>query len=355
MLKESFIAPTPDEAYKLAIKKYGSIDNFKVVNAKQYKDKDGELVAEITIEVDENSFANSLGISEEEALIEEINILKDKMQRMKEALNPVKKEPTTAIEEVKKILTNRGLKKSWVESMLDPFIGTQVAEDKSLLISFILEELEEGLNIAKDPIGSKFLLLVGPTGVGKTTTLAKIASWAILKGMNPQKMALVNLDNFRVGAHEQLEFYSKALDIAYFTPKDKEQLEATAKVLKGMDLVLIDSAGSSPYDAQKILSTVEFCKVIDKDFNDMSATLVISATSKYSDLMQIYKHFSFLNLDKVIITKVDETKNIGNVIAFLLETKLPISFLSTGQEVPKDFELATKRRLIEIFIGEVDA
>ena len=82
--------------------------------------------------------------------------------------------------------------------------------------------------------------------------------------------------------------------------------------------------------------------------------MVVSVATKYRDLKSIYEHFSFLNIDNLIATKFDETNNVGNLIAFLLDTNLPISFLSTGQEVPIDFEIATKRRLIEAFRGEIE-
>ncbi len=121
MLKESFVAPNPEEAYKLAIRKYGSIDNFKIVKATQYKNKDGSLVSEITIEVDEDTYKQSAGIDEEEALLEEINILKAKMARMKEVLTPKEQAPSQ-IRGVKEMLISRGLNKKWVDLMLDPFL-----------------------------------------------------------------------------------------------------------------------------------------------------------------------------------------------------------------------------------------
>ncbi len=352
MLKESFVAPNPEEAYKLAIRKYGSIDNFKIVKATQYKNKDGSLVSEITIEVDEDTYKQSAGIDEEEALLEEINILKAKMARMKEVLTPKEKAPSQ-IRGVKELLISRGLNKKWVDLMLDPFLGTQVAEDKSLLLSFVLEEIEDSIKISKKTIPSRINIFVGPTGVGKTTTIAKITGWSVLKGVDPSKIALINLDNFRVGAYEQLGFYAKSMGVDYFCPQDEKELAEVIDSLAYKDLILIDTAGSSPYDVKKLLGTVEYCKSIESK-EELSATLVISVTSKHSDLKDIYEHFSFLNIASVIATKFDETKNVGNLIAFLLESKLPVSFISNGQEVPIDIEIATKRRILEAFIGEID-
>jgi len=350
MLKESFIASTPQEAYELAIEKYGSIENFKVINAKQYK-KDNTLVSEITIEVDESSFRNSIGIDEEEELIKEMLELKEKMNRMKDALEP--KNTKVTLDYVKSILIEKGLDESWIKSMLDPFIGTQVAEDKTLLLSFILEEIEESIKISKKLLNSNIMLFVGPTGVGKTTSIAKIASWAInKKGINPEKIAFVNLDNFRVGAYEQLGFYAKTLNVDYYCPQTPDDLSKVIKMLKFKEYIFIDTAGSSPYDIQKLLNTVDYCKHID---SKIGVNLVVSATSKYDDLEDVYQHFSFLDLKSLIVTKIDETRKIGNLIAFLLYTKLPISFFSNGQNVPQDLQIATKRKIIDTFVGEIDA
>jgi len=352
MFTESFIAPTPDEAYKLAIQKYGSIDNFKLVKATQYKNKDGVLVSEITIEVSEDVYLNASGIDEEEALLEEINILKSKMERMKQVLEP-KNDKKSALDDIKNILIEKGLDEKWISYMLDPFIGTQVAQDKSLLLSFVLEEIEEALIIAKKPIEKKVNIVVGTTGVGKTTTIAKMAAWSVLKGVNPDNIAFINLDNYKVGAYEQLGFYAKSMGIDYFYPNGHEEFSNTLKALNSKDLIFIDTAGASPFDVDKLLNTVKYCKDINA-IEDFNATLVVSVTAKYSDLKSIYEHFSFLNISNVIATKFDETQNIGNLIAFLLDTKLPISFLSVGQEVPIDLEIATKRRIIQAFSGEIN-
>jgi len=351
MLKESFIANTPNEAYKLAIAKYGSIDNFKVVKASQYRDKNNILKSEITIEVDEEIFKRFAGIDEEEALLEEIAVLKAKMDKMREALQP-KSNNSSKLDDVKLILINKGLNKDWVDYMLDPFAGTQVAEDKTLLLSFVLEEIEEALTITKKPIDKRVNIFVGPTGVGKTTNLAKIVAWVIKKGIKNEDIAIVNLDNFRVGAYEQLGFYAKSMNIDYYCVDNPKDIQNLMFQLSKKRYVFMDSAGSSPYDLEKLINTVNIYKQSNQI--DTSVNLVISAASKYVDLNDIYEHFSFLNIENVIVTKVDETRNTGNLIAFLLDKKLPVSFISLGQNVPNDLQVATKRAILEHFIGEVN-
>ncbi len=367
MVKESFIASTPLEAYKLALNKYNSIENFNVVKATQYKNSENILVAEIEIAVDEESFRNSIGLSEEEQLIEELNTLKSKMNKMKEALLPVQEaksikpvvdnqatnESRETIEKVKSLLIQKGLEKKWVDYMLDPFTSTQVAEDENLLVSFVLEELEDTLVIDRGYLKNRVHLFVGATGVGKTTTIAKVIAYSILKGVNPKEIAVINLDSFRVAANEQLGYYAKSMGVEYYYAQNEESTKEILKNLEDKSTIFIDSAGSAPYDIKKLLSTVVFYQDSQKFIGGTQTNLVVSAGAKYEDLKNIYDHFSFLNVDSLIVTKIDESANIGNIVAFLLETKLPLSFLSVGQNVPKDLEPATKERVLNYFIGEL--
>lgn len=358
MVQESFIAPTPLEAYKLAVQKYGSIENFKVIKASQYKNSKNELVAQIEIEVSQELFAKHMGLDEEEMLIEELAMLKAKMNTMKEALLPQEQQKSFAkghdsIKEIKDLLMQKGLSSEWVQQMLDPFVGTQVADDSSLLLSFILEEIEESINISEDITKNRVNLFVGPTGVGKTTSIAKIVAWSILKGIEPNDIAIVNLDNFRVGANEQLGYYAKRMGVDYYYAYNDTVVQELMQSLSSKEHIFIDSAGSAPYDLKKLLDTVAFYKDTTITLGKSSTNLVVSAGVKYSDLKDIYEHFSFLNISSLIITKIDETRDIGNIIAFLLETSLPVSFISTGQEVPKDLEVAKKQKLLEYFIGQL--
>lgn len=367
MVTESFIAPTPLEAYKLAVEKYRSIENFKIIKASQYKNSENELVAKIEIAVDLESFNQSLGISEEEQLIEELNSLKSKMNRMKSALAGSEEPESTAtaqelkltakskdvIGHIKELLTQKGLDKKWINYMLDPFATTQIAEDEALLVSFILEELEEALTIERNPLKNRVHLFVGATGVGKTTTIAKIIAYSIHKGVSPKEIAVINLDNFRAAANEQLSYYTNKMGVDYYYAKSVETLREVFVRLREKTLIYIDSAGSAPFDLEKLLSTAHFYQDSQSNIGSTQTNLVVSAGTKYSDLKKIYEHFSFLNVDCAIVTKLDETEDIGNVIAFLLETGLAVSYLSVGQNVPKDLELASKEKILDYFIGDL--
>ena len=116
--------------------------------------------------------------------------------------------------------------------------------------------------------------------------------------------------------------------------------------------MLVDTAGMSPYDTTKFINTVEF---VNSDVVvDLEVNLVLSATVKYEDMEDIYKNFSFLNIDSVIISKFDETRHFGTLLNFMLLYKIPMSYFSIGQEVPDDLLLANKEFLLEHFIGDVN-
>ena len=127
----------------------------------------------------------------------------------------------------------------------------------------------------------------------------------------------------------------------------KERVES----LDGYDIILVDTAGMSPYDTQKFVKTVEF--VQSETPRTLEVNLVLSATVKYEDMDDIYQNFSFLNIDSVIISKFDETKHFGTLLNFMLLYKLPMSYFSVGQEVPDDLLVAGKEYLLERFIGDV--
>ena len=195
------------------------------------------------------------------------------------------------------------------------------------------------------PPHKKILMFVGPTGVGKTTTIAKLAARYAYKLSKRYKVGIITLDTYRIGAVEQLMTYAKMMKLPIETVIDPTDFEEALNALKHNDYILIDTVGSSQHDRDKIEKLSKFLKV--NTFAEININLVLSAVTKYEDLMDIYKNFSILPIDTFIFTKLDETRNYGNIFSFLLETKKPISYFSIGQEVPDDLIEASAEYLLK--------
>jgi flagellar biosynthesis protein FlhF len=290
--------------------------------------------------------------SEEEVLLGEIGELKDELQKMKEGILPVTPH-TTVAQEIKELFLKKGIASAWLDKVMGTLVGTPLVEDASLLVSYLLEEIDETLKIKEEDLSHpKVIMLVGPTGVGKTTTIAKLAARYAYLLDRPYKVALINLDSYKVGAIEQLAHYADIMQIEHFAVTSPEAFRERIEALEGYDIVLVDTAGMSPYDTQKFVKTVEF--VQSETPRSLEVNLVLSATVKYEDMDDIYQNFSFLNLDSLIISKFDETKHFGTLLNFMLLYKLPMSYFSVGQEVPDDLLVASKEYLLERFIGDVN-
>ena len=359
MINETFVASDPKSAYEQAVQKYGN--EVSIVSAKQLKYDDGVLRCEVVIAVPkdlfmERSFGDPVmddnSNNEDEVLLEEIGELKAQLGQMKDALLEQGTFSST-IEEVKTLFMKKGIAEHWLGETFISLIGTEVVEDRSLLVAYLLEEIDEILQVKEEDLSvPKVMMLVGPTGVGKTTTIAKLAARYAYLLDRPYKVALLNLDSYKVGAIEQLEHYADIMQIEHHSVGSSEEFKEKLEQLEDYDVVLIDTAGMSPYDTQKFIKTVEF--VNSDTQKSIEVNLVLSATVKYEDMEDIYKNFSFLNLDSVIISKFDETRHFGTLLNFMLLYKLPMSYFSVGQEVPDDLLLANKEYLLEHFIGDVN-
>jgi flagellar biosynthesis protein FlhF len=364
MINETFVASDPKSAYEQAVQKYGN--DISIVSAKQLKYDDGALRCEVVIAVPKSLFMEkSFGelsmdqgsSNEDEILLEEIGELKAQLEQMKDDLfatdDSGNVESDSILEEVKTLFMKKGIAERWLDEIFTSLIGTQVVEERSLLVSYLLEEIDEILQIKEEDLNTaKIMMLVGPTGVGKTTTIAKLAARYAYLLDRPYKVALINLDSYKVGAIEQLAHYADIMQIEHNSITSVEEFKEKLEELADYDVILVDTAGMSPYDTQKFIKTVEF--VNSDTVRNMEVHLVLAATVKYEDMEDIYKNFSFLNLDSVIISKFDETKHFGTLLNFMLLYKLPMSYFSIGQEVPDDLLLANKEYLLEHFIGDVN-
>jgi flagellar biosynthesis protein FlhF len=196
--------------------------------------------------------------------------------------------------------------------------------------------------------GSKRLMMfVGPTGVGKTTTIAKLAArYSYLKEKR-EKVGIITLDTYRIGAVEQLFQYAKMMRLPIEDVVDPADFNNALRSLNHCDLILIDTVGSSQYDKEKLMKLNRF---VQNSEYQIDVNLVLSAGSKLEDLKDIYKNFSFLDIDTLIFTKFDETKVFGTVFSLIYDIDKPVSYFSIGQEVPDDLVVASSDFLVECML-----
>lgn len=194
----------------------------------------------------------------------------------------------------------------------------------------------------------KLMMFVGPTGVGKTTTIAKLAArYSYLKEKR-EKVGIITLDTYRIGAVEQLFQYAKMMRLPIEDVVDPNDFNSALQSLNHCNVILIDTVGSSQYDKQKLAKLSRFIQTSEYEID---VNLVLSAGSKLEDLKDIYKNFSFLNIDTLVFTKFDETKAFGTVFSLIYDIDRPVSYFSVGQEVPDDIVVANSDFLVECMLN----
>lgn len=196
----------------------------------------------------------------------------------------------------------------------------------------------------------KIFMMVGPTGVGKTTTISKLAARYAYKMEQNYKVGIITLDTFRVGAIEQLQAYTNIMRIPFEVVRRPEDLSEALFRLKDCSYIFIDTAGSSQYDIDKIELVNEYRKQVNE--LPVEKVLVLPSNVKHSDLLEVYKNYSILGIDNLIFTKLDETRSFGNIITFAHKTKKAVTYLSIGQNVPDDLIAADASFLIDCFMNQ---
>ncbi len=353
MIEVTLVASTPQDAYALAKTKYGS--DFILISAKQIRySEDDKISSEIKIGVSKERFLDAeVAPNETVRLKEELSQLRDQIAQMKQNRVLDNKVENSAIERVKQRFKRKGISPEWVSSVLKSLENTPIDDDEELLIAYLLEEIDSKIQTKEESFsGQKVMMLIGPTGVGKTTTIAKLAARYAYILEEHFKVALVNLDSFKVGAFEQLAHYADIMQLHYYTISSASQFKDLFLKLSEYDIVLIDTAGMSPYDTRKMVKTVGYLN--SDPSQKIEVVLVVAATIKYEDILEIHNAFSFLNFDSVILSKFDETKHLGPILNYLLEYPAPLSYFCVGQEVPDDLVVADKEYLLARFVGDLD-
>lgn len=196
----------------------------------------------------------------------------------------------------------------------------------------------------------KYVFLVGPTGVGKTTTIAKLASK--LKLDKKLNVALITADTYRIAAVKQLEVYANILNIPLKVINNEAEMEEAKEDLSAFDIVLIDTAGRSHKDRRQCDDIERLINTIPEE--DREVFLVLSVTTKYRDLEAITEAYSEISDYRLIFTKLDETMYLGNIFNIKLLTGAPLSYATFGQGVPNDISRIDAQTIAKQLLGGGD-
>lgn len=193
---------------------------------------------------------------------------------------------------------------------------------------------------------ARVIHFVGPTGVGKTTTLAKVAANSILE--KDKKVAFITTDTYRIAAIDQLKTYAKILNVPLEVAYTKEDYENAIKKFAEYDLVYVDTAGRNFRDESYIRDLKETIKLSDQS----ETYLVLSLTAKQKDIVDIFNEFQLLNVKNVIFTKADETTQYGSILNISLNNDVNIAYLTNGQDVPNDLIIPTSEEITNLLMGD---
>lgn len=196
--------------------------------------------------------------------------------------------------------------------------------------------------------GPKVIFFIGPTGVGKTTTIAKIASRFIVD--EKKKVTLITSDTYRIAAAEQLRTYAGILEVPFRIVYSPEEIAQALKDFSGYDYIFVDTSGHSYQNEEQKQNMSDIVHSVDGQA-EKEVFLVLSATTKYRDLLRIVDAYSQVTEYKLIFTKLDETSAVGNLLNIKLYTDSALSYLTCGQNVPDDLEEFNPQKTVKQLLG----
>jgi len=251
-----------------------------------------------------------------------------------------------------KLLTDNDLSEKvsmQIMSQVNKRISVDSNNEKTILNAMkivIKDYLGEPDEILSDYNEQKVFMFVGPTGVGKTTTLAKLAAKLSLR--ENKKVGLITADTYRIAAVEQLKTYSEILGIPLSVIYETDEMDDAINDFKDKDFILIDTAGRNYKD--KILK--EELEGMLKYINEPEVYLVLSLVADYKNLVNVIKSYDFINNCKLIFTKYDEAVTFGNILNVKMFANKKLSYITNGQSVPDDIELLNIDALADIIVGD---
>ena len=224
-------------------------------------------------------------------------------------------------------------------------LTSEELRNEKIVKKYLRDVFSNIIKIYENDVSNKFVV-VGPTGSGKTTTVAKLAGMLSLN-LN-KRVGMVTIDTFRVGAVEQLKMYADIMNIPYKSVMTLNDIRSVFDDMKACDVILVDTIGRGNKNIIQLNELSMFVQSIQS--NDVS--LVVSAGMKEQDVDLFINSFKGIKFTNVIVTKLDETNSFGMLVNICYKTSIPISFLTIGQDVPLDIKKANKNEILDMILGE---
>ncbi|NOX15758.1 MAG: flagellar biosynthesis protein FlhF [Epsilonproteobacteria bacterium] len=333
------ISEAAKQISKIANIKNSNVDNSKVHITPRTNEELGDIKDEIT------------------KLADKIKLIQDMFWEEKAPLRNNLQIPPE-FSEIYKLAKKSGMGENHLENIMNltlEHMPNRMRSNSNTIKRYFLVLLRKLIPIrveaTQEKKAKKVMMFVGPTGVGKTTTIAKLAARYSYLQEKRKKVGIITLDTYRIGAVEQLFQYAKMMRLPIEDVVDPNDFNNALNSLNHCEVILIDTVGSSQYDKQKLAKLENFIR--KSDFS-IDVNLVLSAGCKLEDLEDIYKNFSFLDIDTLIFTKFDETRAFGTVFSLIYNTNKPVSYFSTGQEVPDDIIMASSDFLVNCILEGFD-
>ncbi len=408
MIIKKFIGKTESEAVEAAKKELG--DNVVIMNVRQIKPKGLFALfkakqTEVTVALEEDTLkppkreASSGETAPAEALVRQAvsqsnagilsgqnsiekkldslqTLLESQLKQNENVKNPVEKEvgaDSTEKQNVGEAVTEKPAdseQEKFIRLLYNTMIENEVAEK---YVNQILEDVDKNrkpnmpfdyllANIYQKIIlkfgksegilpaqkGPKVVLFIGPTGVGKTTTIAKLAS--IFSVEQKKKIALLTADTYRIAATEQLRTYAQILEVPFRVVYTAEETKEAVESFNEYDYIFVDTAGHSHRNAE-LLTNMKMHLDAVSGIAEKQVFLVLSATTKYKDLLKIVDNYKEVTEYQLIFTKLDETTTVGNLLNVKLHADTPIAYITCGQNVPQDIEQFNPQKTVKQLLG----
>lgn len=288
----------------------------------------------------------------EEQLFEEIREMKMWMAKMsrQSTLNQQLPAPLQSLQQqLIKQEVDQELRDEWLEDAMEQWEQSGKSMDEKQIKQYIRDKLcsflsnHLGGGIEQD---TKIVYVAGPTGVGKTTTIAKLAAEQMFRYQ--RKVGFITSDTYRISAVEQLRTYASILNVPLEVVQSPGDMQRALQRLDYCDLILMDTAGRN-YRNEMLVSELQS---LLSPVGNSETYLVLSLTSKSQDMIKITEHFSKYGLDKIIFTKQDETASYGSILNLLRHYPLHLSYFTNGQNVPDDLMLLDENLLCDLLLGE---